>query len=178
MSTHHIQALANLANMHYIATQIHARTPIRDETGNSVVDYMNKATEHLNESMFHSTTGDAQKSLFSLRQTYQHTHGVLGMLLAAGEKQYDQAKQGLIAPDTAMANMRDMASFTEHNSAFLEKGKDIVANEQEKGLAQVSNTRDQLDNARDVVEGIADEKNLLLPGSWVNRGDGKSPNGE
>jgi hypothetical protein len=164
--------------MHYIATQIHARTPIRDETGNSVVDYMNKATEHLNESMFHSTTGEPQKSLFSLRQTYQHTHGVLGMLLAAGEKQYDQAKQGLISPGTAMANMRDMASFTEHNSAFLEKGKDIVANEQEKGIAQVNNTRQQLDNARDVVEGIADEKNLLLPGSWVNRGDGKAPNGE
>jgi hypothetical protein len=178
MSTHHIQALANLANMHYIATQIHARTPIRDETGNSVVDYMNKATEHLNESMFHSTTGDAQKSLFSLRQTYQHTHGVLGMLLAAGEKQYDQARKGELPAPIAMSNMNDMQSFTEHHSAFLDKGKDIVANEQEKGLSQIDSTRQKLDNARDVVEGIADEQNLLLPGSWVNRGDGKSPNGE
>lgn len=178
MSTHHIEALANLANMHYIATQIHARTPIRDETGNSVVDYMNKATEHLNQSMFHSTTGDAQQSLFSLRQTYQHTHGVLGMLLAAGEKQYDQATKGELPAPIVMANMSDMKSFTEHHTAFLDKGKDIVANEQEKGLAQRDSTREKLDNARDVVEGIADEQNLLLPGSWVNRGDGKSPNGE
>ena len=178
MGTHHIEALANLANMHYIATQIHARTPIRDETGNSVVDYMNKATEHLNQSMFHSTTGDAQQSLFSLRQTYQHTHGVLGMLLAAGEKQYDQAAKGELPASIVMANMSDMKSFTEHHTSFLDKGKDIIANEQEKGLAQRDSTREKLDNARDVVEGIADEQNLLLPGSWVNRGDGKSPNGE
>ena len=178
MSQHHIEALATLANMHYIATQVHSRTPVVDETGNSVVDYMNKATEHLNNSMFHSTTGNPQSSLFSLKQSYEHTHGVLGMLIAAGEDQYKQATQGKIPASTVMANMTDMNSFTEHHSAFLSKSKDIIANEQEKGLAQRDSRRESLNNAREAIDSVADEHNLLLPGNWVNRGDGRSPNGE
>lgn len=178
MSQHHIEALANLANMHYIATQIHARTPVVDETGSSVVDYMNKATEHLNQSMFHSTTGNEESSLFSLRQSYEHTHGVLGMLVSAGEDQVNQATQGKLPASTVMANMTDIKSFTEHHAAFLDKSKDIVANEQEKGLAKKASRRESLDNAREAIDSVADEHNLLLPGNWVNRGDGRAPNGE
>jgi hypothetical protein len=174
MSLHHIEALANLANLHYIASQVHARTPIVDEAGKSVVDYMNDATKHMNESMVHSTTGDPRSSLFSLRQTYQHTHGVLGMLMDAGEKQIANAQNGSLPLHVLKSNMDDIHSFIDNHSAFLAKGKDIVANEQEKGL----NQRDLQDNAREVIENIADEQNLLLPGSWVNRGDGKAPNGE
>jgi hypothetical protein len=178
MSQHHIEALANLANLHYIATQIHARTPVVDEDGKNVVEYMNDATKHLNDSMRHSNSGDAPKSLFSLRQTYQHTHGVLQMLLHSGEDQVERATRGELPAETVMANMLDMRSFTQHHATFLDKSQNIVKDQQEKGQSQIASQRENLDNAREAVESVADEHNLLLPGNWVNRGDGKAPNGE
>jgi hypothetical protein len=174
MSQQHIEALATLANMHYIASQLHARTPVVDSDGSSIVNHMDTATKHLNDSMLKSNSGDSQGSLFSLRRSYQHTHGVLQMLMTAGEDQIERAKRGELSPDTVLTNMADMNSFVNHHEDFLNKGTEIVANQQKKGLDQ----RDLQDNAREVIEGIADDKNLLLPGSWVNRGDGKAPNGE
>jgi hypothetical protein len=174
MSLHHVEALASLANMHYIASQIHARTPVNDETGKSIVDYMDDATKHLNQSLLHSNTGNAQSSLFSLRQTYQHTQGVMSMLLEAGEHQINEAENGRMLGSDLVKNMTDMNAFADHHAAFLDKGKAIVADQQEKGLAQ----KDLQNNAKDVIEGIADDNNLFLPGSWVNRGDNKAPNGE
>jgi hypothetical protein len=174
MSVHHIEALANLANMHYIASQIHARTPIVDETGKSIVDYMDDATKHLNESMFHSTTGNPQNSLFSLRQAYQHTQGVMNMLINAGENHVKEAENGKMRGSDLIKNITDMNAFVDQHAAFLDKGKNIVADQQEKGLKQ----KDLQDNARQVIEGIADENNLLLPGSWTRHGDEPAPNGE
>ena len=178
MSIHHIEALANLANLHYIASQIHARTPVTDETGKSVVDYMNDATKHLNQSMVYSNTGDPQNSLFSLRQAYQHTHGVMGMLMGAGEKQVSDAGNGTLPLPTLKANMDDIHSYIDNHATFLEKSKAIIAHEQEKGIAQRDSARDSLNNAREVIDSIADENNLLLPGSWTRHGDEPAPNGE
>ena len=174
MSKHHIEALAHLANMHYIASQIHARTPLVDETGKSIVDYMDDATKHLNESMFHGTIGNPQNSLFSLRRTYQTTQGVMGMLNKAAQNQYDDAVKGNLSPDTAVKNMDDMNAFAEQHDLFLNKGKDIVLDQQNKGLS----TKEKVDNAREVIDSIADEHNLLLPGSWTRHGDEPAPNGE
>jgi len=174
MSKLHIEALANLANMHYIASQIHARTPIVDETGKSIVDYMDDATRHLNESMAHSNNGNSQNSLFSLRQAYQNTQGVMGMLIDAGEHHIKEAENGRMLGSELIKNMNDTNAFVDQHEAFLNTGKRIVADQQERGL----NQKELQDNARQVVEGIADENNLLLPGSWVNKGDNKAPNGE
>lgn len=174
MSQQHIEALATLANMHYMASQIHARTPIVDREGTSIVDHMNKATDHLTESMAHSINGHSESSLFSLRSAVIRTQGVLKMLHDSMNHQVDAAREGRLHPNTVVSNINDATAFVDLQNNLTNKGKEIVANEQ----AKTKGTRDMVDNARDVIEGIADENNLLLPGNWTRHGDEPAPNGE
>jgi hypothetical protein len=173
MSKHHIEALAALANMRYIASGIHARTPI-EQGGVTVLDHLDEARNNLQHSMLRSNSGDPLQSLLSLRACYTHTNNGMKLLQSELTKHGQAALNGQGNQGDVLKSLEDTNAYAEHQQNFMGHAKGIMAHETSK----VQGILDMQDNARNVIEGIADDNNLLLPGSWVNKGDNEAPNGE
>jgi hypothetical protein len=173
MSKHHIAALASLANMRYIASDIHARTPI-EQNGITILDHLDNARNHLQNSMLRSNASDPLQSLLSLKGAYTKAQDGMNLLQSELNKHGQSALNGEGNQDNILKSLQDTEGYAEHQKNFMGHAKNIMAYESDK----VQGIRDMQDNAKSVIEGIADDQNLLLPGSWVNRGDNKAPNGE
>jgi hypothetical protein len=173
MSQHHIAALAALANMRYIASEIHARTPI-EQDGVTMLDHLDEARNHLQHSMLRSNSGDPLQSLLSLKATYTNTNKGMNLLQSELNKHGQAALNGEGSQSNILKSLEDTNAYAEHQQNFMGHAKNIIEHENSK----VQGIRDMQDNARNVIEGVADDNNLLLPGSWVNKGDNEAPNGE
>lgn len=173
MSQHHIAALASLANMRYIASEIHARTPI-EQNGVTILDHLDEARNHLQHSMLRSNASDPLQSLLSLRSAYTKGQDSMNLLQNELNKHGQSALNGEGNQDNILKSLQDTEGYAEHQKNFMDHAKNIMAYENDK----VQGIRDMQDNAKEAIESVADENNLLLPGIWVNRGDNKAPNGE
>lgn len=173
MSQHHIAALASLANMRYIASEIHARTPI-EQNGITILDHLDNARNHLQNSMLRSTASDPLQSLLSLKGAYTKAQDAMKLLQSQLNTHGQSALNGEGNEDNVLKSLQDTEAYAGHQQAFMSHTRDIMTHE----TGKVQGIRDMQDNARSVIEGIADDQNLLLPGSWVNKGDNEAPNGE
>jgi hypothetical protein len=173
MSKHHIAALAALANMRYIASEIHARTPI-EENGITILDHLDNARNHLQNSMLRSNASDPLQSLLSLKGAYTKAQDGMKLLQSQLNTHGQSALNGEGNQDNILKSLQDTEAYAGHQKAFMSHAKDIMEHE----TGKIQGIRDMQDNAKSVIEGIADDQNLLLPGSWVNKGDNEAPNGE
>ena len=167
--------LAHLANMNYIVQQMHARVPLMDRDAEVPITFhMDHAREQLQQSMGHALANNPVESLKSLKQAYTSSFAAVQVMQDELPKQVVRAANGELSMDAVSKNLEDANIAIEHNSNMMSKVRNYMDEEVSKAKSQ----KELSDNAREIVDKIADDNNLLLPGSWTRGGDEPSPNGE
>ena len=184
MTQHHVNMLHSLANMEYMVNQIHARTPMHDQHGTPITDFMSKARHHISLSALDSNGGNHIEALKNMRTGAVYCDQVMGALSQAITNQAKDVTSlnPSISQSTVLNNLKDAEAAADHWRVAVSHGQKY-ANEVAEKMPQIveekkQEIRDATDNAREVIDSIADEQNLNLPGNWDRHGDEPAPNGE
>lgn len=194
MSKFHNEILAHLANMEQSITRIHARTPILIPTQdpnvkNSVkfigIDQALKdARADIVRSSLSSNSGEHLAAMTQLREGMNKHMGIVDGLKRGLNGQVSLLSSGnsKFTPEQLQDNLADASAAMEHLNSAMDSYKNYAVHIKEN-MSEIEETakqkqREMIDNARDVVDSVADENNLLLPGNYVNRPNKRAPNGE
>jgi hypothetical protein len=192
MSKLHVDLLGHLANIEYLVNQIHARGEVHDDMGIPLPYHMEKAREEAARSMSASLGGDGEESVKSLGQAYSRANHVVDHLHNNLLEQLKATGTGNFNPVSMTQNIKDVDAVNQYHIKLGTTATDITHYELNKAQNKIDQNNKKLeeleekkkfykeanDNAREVVDNIADENNLNLPGSWDRHRDEPSPNGE
>lgn len=187
MSRFHNEILAHFANMEHAINNIHARTPMFVSTVNghmAVDDAFKDARRDIVDSSLHFNSGDHVVAIAKLRDGMSKHEDILKGVQAGIQGQLSLIKSGQskFTMNQVEKNLDDLQASLPHlNSAihsYRELSKYYADNLEKTTEEQKAVEKEKTDNARNVIDSIADEHNIELPSGWDRHRGEESPNGE